>query len=203
MRVRRTSAKVVFAVLGVLAVLALLWMLTSRLAEMPSSSSPNVTSGSASPVDSVGSVDSASSPSVAPRVDPLPLPAPGLPAGAPPREPAAGSPERAAIVDAVRRDVGNTTRYRIDHLRATPRWAFFSGTEIVPLDGGEEQETDLTVQALLERRTADGALRWDVVERWTLPTDDSASRREFLTRLRARITQDAVPRALFPPDLFQ
>lgn len=180
MRVRRTSAMIVFAVL---VVLALLWMTTSRRAGMSSPAYPDVTTGAASAA--------------------LPQPTPVDAAGAPPREPASGSPERAAIVEAVRRDVGNTTRYRIDHLRATPRWAFFSGTEIVPLDGGEDQETDLSVQALLEQRTADGAPRWEVVERWTLPTNDSAPHARFLQRLRDRIARDAVPKALFPPDLFK
>lgn len=123
--------------------------------------------------------------------------------GGPPREPKLGSAERAAIVAAVRRSVGNKTKYLIDHLRSTARWAYFSGTEILPLEGEELQETDLSVQALLELRTVDGAPRWEVVERWTLPTEDQAPRSAFLHRLRDRTTRDGVPKALFPSDLFR
>jgi len=140
------------------------------------------------------------------RVDPQP-PQPPKPAGrisGPPREPRPGTAERAALTNAVRLAVGNSSSYRIDHLRATPRWAFFSGTEVVPLDASELQETDLSVQALLERQLpADGAPRWEVVELWTLPTNDRAPRTQFLQRLRDRMTRDAVPKALFPPDLFK
>ncbi|MEO7966030.1 MAG: hypothetical protein ABIT38_19175, partial [Gemmatimonadaceae bacterium] len=120
----------------------------------------------------------------------------------PPHQPATGSAERAALLNAVRQSVGNSTQFRVDHLRATPRWAFFSGTEVVPLDNKELQETDLTVQALLERR-APTTDEWDVVEKWTLPTDDDAPRARFLEHLRARIARDALPKALFPRDLFQ
>ena len=143
------------------------------------------------------------------RVDPQPPqpPQPPKPAGrisGPPREPRPGTAERAALTNAVRLAVGNSSSYRIDHLRATPRWAFFSGTEVVPLDASELQETDLSVQALLERQLpADGAPRWEVVELWTLPTNDRAPRTQFLQRLRDRMTRDAVPKALFPPDLFK
>ena len=138
------------------------------------------------------------------RVDPQPPPKPAGRISGPPREPRPGTAERAALTNAVRLAVGNSSSYRIDHLRATPRWAFFSGTEVVPLDATELQETDLSVQALLERQLpGDGAPRWKVVELWTLPTNDRAPHAPFLQRLRDRMTRDAVPKALFPPDLFK
>ena len=144
-----------------------------------------------------------------PPPPPPPPPAPrespsdfGGQVGAPPRTPPHGSAERAAIIDAVRRDVGNSTEYRVDFLRATPRWAYFSGTEVAPLEGKELQETDLSVQALLERR-AGGDPGWDVVERWTLPSEEQSPRKRFLEQLRLRIDHYAIPKALFPRDLFQ
>jgi hypothetical protein len=94
----------------------------------------------------------------APRADPVV----GF-ADAPVTTPAAGSPVRQAILDAVRAQIGTTSRFRIDHVRVAANWAFVRATEIVDA-GGSEQETDLTVAALLELPIANPPRPWNVVE---------------------------------------
>jgi len=75
-----------------------------------------------------------------------------------PAIPAPGSPERGALLDAVRAALGlnaQASRFKVLHLRRAGVWAYFEGNELVPLEGREWQETDLTVKALL--RFAKGA----------------------------------------------
>jgi hypothetical protein len=122
------------------------------------------------------------------------------PAGGTVVEPKSGSPERTAILAAVRRAVKTGSRFRVHHLRSTGQWAFFHGTEVVELDEKELQETDLDVAALLERRGTGNAARWTVVELWTLPTEEKHPRARFLERVRARRNALALPAALFPSD---
>jgi len=67
------------------------------------------------------------------------------------RTPAAGSATRTALLDAVRKQVGVRSRFKVSHVRSTDRWAFVRCVEVVD-DGGALQETDLDIAALLERR---------------------------------------------------
>ncbi len=115
-------------------------------------------------------------------------------------EPGTGSAERTAMLDAVRRAVRTESRFRVHHLRSTGRWAVFHGTEVVELDGDELQETDLDVAAMLERRGTGARARWEVVELWTLPTEEEQPRARFVERVRARRQRLQLPAALFPPD---
>ena len=68
----------------------------------------------------------------------------------------------------------------------------------MPLEGGEQQETDLTVAALLSTGPA-GA--WQVVEVWTLPDDARLPLAEFRRRLGVFQAAGGLPWALFPDDL--
>ncbi|MDF1505201.1 hypothetical protein [Roseisolibacter sp. H3M3-2] len=108
------------------------------------------------------------------------------------------SATRAALLDAVRARLGVDTHFRVDHVRAAGTWAFLRATEVVPLDGGEQQETDLTVAALL---STDAAGAWQVVELWSLPDDQRLPMPEFLRRLGAYQAAAGLPAALFPDDL--
>jgi len=67
--------------------------------------------------------------------------------------PKQGTPERKAILDAVRKRLDITSQFSVDHLKINGDWAYFRGNEVF-IDGGERQETDLSVAVLLQRRTS-------------------------------------------------
>ena len=134
--------------------------------------------------------------SLVPPADEVTPLAPGLTATV--TTPAAGTPLRTALLDAVRARLGTASRFRVDHVRAAGTWAFVRATEVVPLDGGEEQETDLTVAALLSTSPT-GA--WQVNEIWTLPGDARLPMAEFRRRLGIFQAGGGLPWALFPDDL--
>jgi len=115
--------------------------------------------------------------------------------------PAQGSPERKALLDAVRARLKIESQFKVYHLKASGEWAFFHGGEVVDAGGGELQETDLDVLALLQRKTVAGKAAWYVAEIWTLPTNDKLSRDEFARRVRQRRQAGRVPADIFPPDL--
>lgn len=111
--------------------------------------------------------------------------------------PPPGSPARTALLDAVRAALGldpKASRFKVDHLRLAGTWAYFEGNEVVPLDGREWQETDLTVRALLAR----GKAGWKVMLIWTLPGDEAFPLRRFERQLAVRRDRDNIPRSLFP-----
>ena len=112
--------------------------------------------------------------------------------------PKAGSAERKALLDAVRKRLRMESQFKVGHLMTDGRWAFFRGGEVVPTGEGELQETDLSVAALLERRTVAGRAAWAVVEIWTLPTDEKQSYSSFVGRVRQR---GGVPSSILPSDL--
>lgn len=116
--------------------------------------------------------------------------------------PAQGSPERKALLDAVRARLKIKSQFKVNHLKAGGEWAYFDGGEVVDAGGGELQETDLSVRALLARKkTAAGKHVWAVVEIWTLPTNDQLSSDAFAARLRRRRGASNIPASIFPPDL--
>lgn len=124
--------------------------------------------------------------------------APSAAAARPWREPPAGSAERTAILDRLRQRLGTRARFQVHALRVASSWAFVHATEVVPLEHGEVQETDLTAMALLERR---GAARWTVVELWTLPTDERRSHADFLRAVGRRQRSAGFPEELVPEDV--
>ncbi|HVG38284.1 MAG TPA: hypothetical protein VM870_03285 [Pyrinomonadaceae bacterium] len=117
------------------------------------------------------------------------------------RTPEKGSPERKAILDAVRRKLKTSTQFEVDHLKVSGRWAFFRGNAVVFTDG-EKVETD-SVQALLERREeAAGVGRWAVVEIWNLEQSGTAEMAQnFARRVRKRAADEGVPKEILPAEL--
>lgn len=110
--------------------------------------------------------------------------------------PPPGSPERIALLDAVRAALGlnpRASRFKVSHLRRAGNWAYFEGNEVVPLDGHEWQETDLTVKALLTQ----GKGGWRVLLMWTLPGDETTPLRRFERQLAGKRDQDNIPRGIF------
>ena len=114
--------------------------------------------------------------------------------------PAAGSPERSAILDALRTRLKTKSRFKVDHLKLAGDWAFVRATEIVQLEGNEEQETDLTVAALLERPRGSTTGWWRIADIWTLPDNDAKPLSDFSRRVRQRIAAERLPVALLPED---
>jgi hypothetical protein len=113
--------------------------------------------------------------------------------------PGVGSEERAMLLAAVRRQLKTSSRFKVDHVRVAGRWAFLRATEIVPLDGNEQQETDLSVAALLQR--PDGSTDWRVAEYWTLPGESEHPLADFKRRVHERLRVELLPTALLPDDL--
>lgn len=115
--------------------------------------------------------------------------------------PAQGSPERKAILDAVRAHLKLKSQFKVYHLKVNGNWAYFHGGEVVDAGDGELQETDLDVKALLQLKTAGGKTSWVVAEIWTLPTDDKLSYKSFVARARQRQKIANAPADIFPSDM--
>jgi hypothetical protein len=115
--------------------------------------------------------------------------------------PVAGSPERAAILDALRTRLKTQSRFKVDHMRLAGEWAFVRATEIVELEGNEQQETDLTVAALLQKPKGSTTGWWRIADYWTLPENDEKPLADFTRRVKQRITAERLPLALLPEDL--
>jgi hypothetical protein len=119
---------------------------------------------------------------------------------APSTTPPQGSPERKAILDAVRRRLKIQSQFKVDYLKVNGNWCFFNGGEVVMAER-ELQETDLSVAALLERKTVAGKTSWVVSEMWTLPTDQEQPRDKFVARVRQKQKTANIPKEIFPDDL--
>lgn len=115
--------------------------------------------------------------------------------------PAQGSPERKAVLDAVRAHLKLTSQFKVYHLKVNGNWAYFHGGEVVDAGEGELQETDLDVKALLQLKTSGGKTSWVVAEIWTLPTDDKLSYKSFVARARQRQKTSGAPADIFPSDM--
>jgi hypothetical protein len=124
-----------------------------------------------------------------------------LPSRDPVVTPGPGSPERTAILDALRMRLKTTSRFKVDHIRTAGEWAFIRATETVQLEGDEQQETDLTVAALLEKPKASTTGWWRIADMWTLPENDTKPLADFARRVRQRVTAERLPTALLPDDL--
>jgi len=115
--------------------------------------------------------------------------------------PRPGSPERAAILDALRTRLKSKSRFKVDHIRIAGEWAFLRATETVQIEGDEQQETDLTVVALLEKPKASATGWWRIADMWTLPDNDARPLADFTRRVKQRIAAERLPAALLPDDL--
>jgi hypothetical protein len=116
---------------------------------------------------------------------------------APSATPRPGTREREALIAAVRDHVGlakGTNRLRVHHLKVSGRWAYFAGNEIVHVQRAEWQETDLSIEALLER----DAGHWRVVEYWSLPTEERNPRHAFERRVKDPRERAGIPITIFP-----
>ena len=116
------------------------------------------------------------------------------------RTPAQGSSERLALLDAVRTKLNIKSRFRVTHLMTDGGTAFFEGSEVVEAEG-ELQETDLSVLALMERRSSGSKERWEIVDLWTLHMPEEDARKDFVARLRKRVNAGTLLRNLLPDDL--
>ena len=115
--------------------------------------------------------------------------------------PAQGSPERKAVLDAVRVRLQSKSQFKVFHLKLKGRWAYFHGSEVVSAGEGGLEETDLHVKALLERKQIRGKPLWTVAELWTLSTDDKFPHENFVTRARRRQKLSGAPADIFPADI--
>lgn len=115
--------------------------------------------------------------------------------------PGAGSATRTAMLDAIRQRLKMSGKFRVDHIRTWGRWGFVRATEVVELDKGELQETDLTVAALLEMPVGTGTKQWRIAELWSLPDDQAHPMADFLRAIRAKQRAEKLPSSLFPDDL--
>jgi hypothetical protein len=115
--------------------------------------------------------------------------------------PGPGSPERAAILDALRTRLKVESKFQVGHIRLAGEWAFVRATEVVELEGDEQQETDLTVVALLEKPKGSTTGWWRIVDYWTLPENDVKPLADFTRRVKQRIAAERLPTALLPDDL--
>ena len=112
--------------------------------------------------------------------------------------PAAGTPVRKAVLDAVRRHLRSTATFKVAHLAVSGSYAFLRAGEVVP-DGDNLQETDLFVETFLERGT-DG--RWRVTYLWNLVDQGEKSIHDaFLTRVHRAMREHALPMTMLPEDL--
>ena len=115
--------------------------------------------------------------------------------------PGPGSSQRTALLDALRRQLKSTSRFKVDHVRVAGRWAFVRATEVVPLDGNELQETDLSIAALLEQPAGSPAGGWRVADYWTLPGESERPLAAFTRRVRERVRVEGLPTGFLPGDL--
>lgn len=112
--------------------------------------------------------------------------------------PAVGSPIRVGVMDVVRQHLGldsaSGSRFKVFHLKTNGEWTYFEGNEIVPVDGNEWQETDLTVRALLQFEGKVLRLR----ALWSLPDNDRFSLQAFERQVAEFRRTAHLPDALFP-----
>jgi hypothetical protein len=111
--------------------------------------------------------------------------------------PAAGTPARKGVLDAVRRHLRTTAVFKVAHLAVSGPYAFVRAGEVVP-DGETLQETDLFVEAMLERTKG----RWRVLHLWSLADEGEASLHDaFVAKVRRVMREQSLPIALLPEDL--
>jgi hypothetical protein len=117
--------------------------------------------------------------------------------------PAPGTATRRAVLDALRRRLGSAVTFKVAHLAVTTgktgNIAFVRAGEIVR-DGDAWQETDLFVEALLERSAS--TRRWRAVAMWNLAeSPDRDAHQAFVAKVHAELRARDVPVAVLPHDL--
>ncbi|MBA2646540.1 MAG: hypothetical protein H0U81_07055 [Pyrinomonadaceae bacterium] len=133
---------------------------------------------------------------------PLAVPRASSQAGAEDRvyTPEKGTPDRKAILDAVRGKLKTDNQFEVDHLKVNHRWAYFRGNAVVFTER-EKVETD-SVQALLERRNVNGKSAWMVLEIWNLEQGGTEDQfKQFVGRVSKRRKTEGIPGKIFPEQL--
>lgn len=111
--------------------------------------------------------------------------------------PGAGTPERKAILDAVRKHLDIDYRFEVFHLKVHGKWAYFYGNSL--LDDGPEKLEDDTIKALLVKQGDKGMpTSWRVVEIWTLLQYGTQEQEQlFIARLKDRQAKRKIPSDIF------
>lgn len=115
--------------------------------------------------------------------------------------PRPGSPERKAILDAVRERLGISNQFEVIHMKVNRQWAFFRGNALV-FEGREKLEVD-SVMALLRRAEESGKQVWQVEHIWSLERDSDRPFESYLESFRKRQREDRIPADIFPEDIIR
>lgn len=115
--------------------------------------------------------------------------------------PRAGSPERKAILDAVRARLEIKNQFEVDHMKVNREWAFFRGNALV-FEQGEKLEVD-SVMALLKQVQKGGKKAWQVEHIWSLGKDSDQPMENYLEAFRKRQQSDLIPADIFPDDIIK
>ena len=115
--------------------------------------------------------------------------------------PAAGSPERKGILNALRQRLQSTPTFKVAFVAVAGTHAFVRAGEVVR-DGRAFQETDLFIEGLLVKNVEGGHTRWRVLEWWNLSAQPTGEEhRAFLSRVQRVIRDKGLPQTLLPVDL--
>ena len=111
--------------------------------------------------------------------------------------PAAGTPDRKAVLDAVRRHLTTKAVFKVGHFAVSGSYAFLRAGEVVQ-DGENLQETDLFVEALLVRSNG----RWRIVHLWNMVDEGEKSFHDaFMAKVQGVMRAKSLPVAILPDDL--
>lgn len=115
--------------------------------------------------------------------------------------PAAGTPERKAILNALRQHLHASPAFKVAFVAISGTHAFVRAGEVVR-DGGALQETDLFIEALLVKHANAGRARWTVLALWNLSAQPTGEEhRAFLIRVHRIVQDKKLPATLLPVDL--
>lgn len=115
--------------------------------------------------------------------------------------PRPGTPERKAILDAVRARLAIKNQFEVDHMKVSREWAFFRGNALV-FEQGEKLEVD-SVMALLKQVKKGGKRAWQVEQIWSLGKDSDQPMENYLEAFRKRQQDDLIPADIFPDDVIK
>jgi hypothetical protein len=115
--------------------------------------------------------------------------------------PRPGSPERKAVLDAVRGHLGIKNQFEVLHLKINQGWAFFRGNALY-FEQGEKLEVD-SIMALLKRAEKSGKRVWQVESIWSLEKDSDQPLENYLEMFRKRQRDDRIPADIFPEDIMK
>lgn len=115
--------------------------------------------------------------------------------------PRPGSPERKAILDAIRDRLGIKNQFEVAHMKVSQGWAFFRGNALV-FEQGEKVEVD-SVMALLKQAGKESKKAWQVEHLWSLSSDSDQPLENYLEEFRKRQRDGRIPADIFPEDIIK